>query len=141
MQDVLTRVPRAWLVIGVAALAVLPAVAVTQARQASVPRASGDVPWRTHVRVVDEALGRGDVSAATRHWQDAYAVALASRRWDAMLEVGDAFVRIGRASGTPSAAKPNARQAYLVALTRAGAAPPSRGGAPRRPGSPRTPSP
>jgi hypothetical protein len=31
----------------------------------------------------------------------------------------DAFVRIGHATGAPNGAKPNARQAYLIALTRA----------------------
>ena len=119
MSNVLTHVPRAWLVIGAAALAVLLAVAVTQARQTPVPRADHESTWRTHVRVVDEALARGDTSAAIRLWQDAYGAALGSRRWDAMLEVGDAFVRIGHATGAPNGAKPNARQAYLVALTRA----------------------
>lgn len=120
MSNSVTRVPRAWLVIGVAALAVLPAVAVTQARQAAVAGSGIDSSWRTHVGVVDEALGRGDVSAAITYWQDAYGVALASRRGDAMLEIGDAFVRIGRASGSPNGARPNARQAYLVARAEVG---------------------
>jgi hypothetical protein len=39
MSNVLTHVSRAWLVMAAAALAVLPAVAVTQAHQTPVPRA------------------------------------------------------------------------------------------------------
>ena len=77
------------------------------------------VDWRAHVALVDQALAQQDVSAALRAWQDAYGMGLASRRWDAMLDVGDAFVRIGHASGTAEGFKPNARQAYLVAFQRA----------------------
>ena len=44
---------------------------------------------------------------------------MGSREWAAMLEVGDAFVRIGEVAHTREGAKANARQAYLVGLVRA----------------------
>jgi hypothetical protein len=75
--------------------------------------------WKDYLDVVDEALMRGDVGDAVRSWQDAYSVALASRRWEALLAAGDAFVRIGEASGRPEGARPNARYAYMAALMQA----------------------
>jgi hypothetical protein len=36
-----------------------------------------------------------------------------------MIAVGDAFMKIGRAAGTPGGARMNAREAYLTALIRA----------------------
>lgn len=78
-----------------------------------------DAAWRLHVALVDQALGRGDVSTAVRAWHDAYGAAMGSRDWAAMLEVGDAFHRIGDVAHSREGAKPNARQAYLVGLVRA----------------------
>jgi hypothetical protein len=78
-----------------------------------------DTLWRMHVGTVDEALGRHDVSAAVGAWHDAYGAALASRGWEGMLAVGDAFLRIGAEAGTASSSRSNARQAYLNALIRA----------------------
>jgi len=54
-----------------------------------------------------------------RSWQDAYGVAVASRRWEALLAAGEAFVRIGEVSGHPDGARPNARHAYMAALMQA----------------------
>jgi hypothetical protein len=72
---------------------------------------------------VDEALGRKDFSKAIFEWRDAYGLALGSRRWEAMVEVGDAAVRIdkltGLPSGYPTAFRAEARQAYLRALFQA----------------------
>jgi hypothetical protein len=75
--------------------------------------------WKDYLGVVDEALARGDVSDAVRSWQDAYGVAVASRRWEALLAAGDTFVRIGEVSGHPEGARPNARHAYMAALMQA----------------------
>lgn len=49
-----------------------------------------------------------------RAWQERYAAALASRRWEPMLEAGDAALGLGDGD-----ARARARQAYLVAFTRA----------------------
>jgi hypothetical protein len=59
------------------------------------------------------------VSAAVGAWHDAYGAALASRGWEGMIAVGDAFLRIGVEAGTRNGSRPNARQAYLNALIRA----------------------
>lgn len=75
--------------------------------------------WTEHLGVVDDALAQQDVSAAVHAWYDAYGAALATRQWEPMLRVGDAFVRIGAAANSRDGARANARQAYLVAFTRA----------------------
>jgi hypothetical protein len=111
------------MLIGLSAFTAL-AVGIALAHRGDVEterRHDADASWTAHLRVLDDALARGDVSAAVRAWHDANAAALASRRWDALVEVGDAFLEIGRATGTPSAAKPNARLAYMAALGRANA--------------------
>jgi hypothetical protein len=76
-------------------------------------------PWVAPLRAVDEALARQNVSAAERLWHDAYGHAVASRRWDGMVAVGDASLRIGQIAGRRAAAETRARQAYLAALFRA----------------------
>lgn len=78
-----------------------------------------DALWKAHVETIDQALARHDVSAAVGAWHDAYGAALASRGWEGMLAVGDAFLRIGTETGTVSGSRSNARQAYLNALVRA----------------------
>jgi len=75
--------------------------------------------WRTYLDLVEKELARGHVDVAVRIWHDAYGAALASGSWESMIAVGDAFVAIGRASGTPGGARMNAREAYLAALIRA----------------------
>ena len=47
-------------------------------------------PWARHVQVMDNALGRGDGSAAIRAWNAAYVTALESSRWEGLVAVGDA---------------------------------------------------
>src|SRR5262245_28068271 len=75
--------------------------------------------WSAHLGVLDGELARGRVDVAVRVWHDAYGAALESRTWEGMIAVGDAFMRIGRATQTPRAAHGNAREAYLTALIRA----------------------
>jgi hypothetical protein len=87
------------------------------------PRGEGSLARR--LAAVDEALARGDVTQAIYRWRDAYGAALRSRRWDAMVAVGDAARRIdalARPDGVPSGFRAEARQAYLQALFRARAA-------------------
>jgi hypothetical protein len=95
-----------------AMLASSPAVAMLH-------RAAPATPLVSYVRAVDEALARDDLSAAVRAWHDAYGIALASRRWEAMIDVGDAFLRVSAYDRSRDGGKPNARQAYLIALMRA----------------------
>jgi hypothetical protein len=72
---------------------------------------------------VDAAIAQQDVGRAVREWRDAYSLALGSRRWEAMADIGDAAVRIaalaGRPSGHPTGYRAEARQAYLRALFQA----------------------
>jgi len=90
-------------------------------RETVVPagQSQDDGVWTAHLRVVETELARGHVDVAVRVWHDAYGAALDSRRWESMIAVGDAFMRIGHAAGTPGGARMNARDAYLIALIRA----------------------
>ena len=90
-------------------------------RETLVPagRNQDDGVWAAHLRVVEAELAGGHVDVAVRVWHDAYGAALENRRWEGMIAVGDAFMRIGHATGTPGGARMNARDAYLIALIRA----------------------
>lgn len=90
-------------------------------RDSLVPagRARDDGLWRAHLNIVEKELEQGHIDVAVRVWQDAYGAALESRSWESMIAVGDAFRAIGRASGVPSGARMNAREAYMTALIRA----------------------
>jgi hypothetical protein len=90
-------------------------------RETVVPagRSQDEGVWTAHLRVVETELARGHVDVAVRVWHDAYGAALESRSWESMLAVGDAFMRIGHAAGTPGGARMNARDAYVIALIRA----------------------
>jgi hypothetical protein len=108
--------------IGVGLVAAMLEVGADLAPLATRPaaqRVQFDEQWKTHVIRVDRALASHDVSAAVRAWHEAYGAALASRGWEGMITVGDAFLRIGSEAGTASGARANARQAYVNALVRA----------------------
>ena len=86
----------------------------------STPGREGrDAPWTTHLSRVEDALARRNVSAAEMAWHDAYGAALGSRRWEGMVEVGDAYLRLGEVAGSRKAAEAKARRIYLSALFRA----------------------
>jgi hypothetical protein len=57
----------------------LPGLAAAVMRPQSV-----EAPWTEAIRVVDEALAAGDVSAAGRAWTEAYNAAQRSRRWEGL---------------------------------------------------------
>jgi hypothetical protein len=82
-------------------------------------RARDDIPWKAHLHIVDTELASGHVDAAVRAWHDAYGAALANRSWEGLLALGEAFMKIGHAAGTPGGAPMNAREAYVAALIRA----------------------
>jgi hypothetical protein len=82
-------------------------------------RIRDDGLWKAHLHVVETELAAGHVDVAVRAWHDAYGAALESRSWESMIAVGDAFMKIGHAAGTPGGARMNAREAYLTALIRA----------------------
>jgi len=82
-------------------------------------REASAAPWTVHLRGVDEALAQKNVSAAEQAWHNAYGAALGSRRWEGLIEVGDAYLRIGEVAKGRKAAEARARRCYLAALFRA----------------------
>jgi len=78
-----------------------------------------DAPAYLHYQRADEALTAGDVALALRHWREGHAVAVASRRWEGLVEAGDLYRRIGARGGFHAAAVARARECYLTALLRA----------------------
>jgi hypothetical protein len=82
-------------------------------------RSRDNTVWRAYLDLVGKELEQGHIDGAVRVWHDAYGAALESGSWESMIAVGDAFMNIGRASGTPGGARMNAREAYLTALIRA----------------------
>jgi hypothetical protein len=72
---------------------------------------------------VDGALARQDLDRAIHGWRDAFSVALGSRRWEPMADVGDAALRIDARTVRPGNHQPGfraeARRAYIRALFRA----------------------
>lgn len=79
----------------------------------------GEPSWMAHIRAMDAALVARDVKTADWAWHEAYSSALGSRTWEGMLAVGQAYLRIGQATGSRTAATARARRAYLAALVRA----------------------
>jgi len=106
------------LIAAAVALAVV-APAVRAPAHADGPLTPRARPWASHVERVDRALADGDLGAAVRGWQEAYIAALGSWRWEGPIEVGDAYLRIGRVSGLRQASAAKARNLYLTALVRA----------------------
>lgn len=68
-------------------------------------------PWADRLVALEEALAANDAKAASWAFQEAYRLALGSRRWEGMADVGDASLRIGNSV--------KARIAYLTAGVRA----------------------
>jgi hypothetical protein len=91
--------------------------AVLQSLERSLP---------ARLAAVDAAIARRDPSRAIYEWRETYSVALGSRRWEAMLAVGDAALRIDAlappGSRYPTGFRAEARQAYLKAFLNARAA-------------------
>ncbi len=81
--------------------------------------ASADAALSLQLAVIDSALARHDVSAASNALHEAYQAALASRHWESMVGYGDAALRVADASGVRQPGVEKARRAYLLALYRA----------------------
>ena len=75
--------------------------------------------WDQYIQVMDDALTRGDLNAAEMARQEAFLAARGSRRWDAMVAVGDASVRLMRSPGASPTLGAEARRIYRWALFRA----------------------
>jgi hypothetical protein len=101
-----------------AVVAVLAALEVTLARVGD-PSAKQESPWISPLRDMDDALARGDFSAATMARHKADLAVLASPGWEGFLAVGDGALRLGEAGPGRRAMEPEARRAYLSAMVRA----------------------
>lgn len=75
--------------------------------------------WTSPLVEVDRFLAAGDIPSAVLHSHHARTEALAARRWEGLIEVGDAYRRIAVAGGFVPEADATARQLYLAALSRA----------------------
>jgi hypothetical protein len=75
--------------------------------------------WVPAIREVDAKLRAHNIRSATEAWHKAYWGARRGQGWEGMLAVGEAYLRIGEASGAHRAAQAMARQNYLDALFRA----------------------
>jgi hypothetical protein len=77
-------------------------------------------PATTSLQVtVEAALQRGDLLAALHATETAHRRAARDRRWESLIEVGDAYYRIAGRTGAPEAASERARDAYQAALQNA----------------------
>jgi hypothetical protein len=101
---------------GLLAAALLVALAVVETFSGGEgPYPSGiSAPWADHLVALAEALAAGDHRLASLAYEEAYTSGLASRRWDAMADVGDAALELGD--------QRRARIAYLTTAFRARAA-------------------
>ena len=81
--------------------------------------AAGAPAWTDELQAVDDAIAARDAGKAQRALQRAYFAAVASRRWDAMLAVGDAARRLAEVGGSRAGGIQWARRCYLAALFRA----------------------
>lgn len=127
------RMDRGSVVLSIVALAgiagiALGGLAIDRAGSTKLERPGLRASWpastlAARLAAVDAAIARRDQGTAVREWRDAYGVALGSRRWEAMADVGDAAMKIdtlvGRPTGNPTGFRAEARQAYLRALFQA----------------------
>jgi len=75
--------------------------------------------WVQRVALVDEALGRSDLSRAVYEWREAYGAALGSRRSEGLIAVGDRALRIAELEGGSSNFLTEAKHVYVHAALRA----------------------
>jgi len=94
-------------------------LAILTVRDVVVVDAAPDAPAYVHYQRAEEALAAGDVVRAVRHWREGHAAAMASRRWEGLVEAGDLYRRIGARGGFHTDAVAGARDCYLTALLRA----------------------
>jgi hypothetical protein len=111
-------------VAGAVAVATIGVLGVNASARSAVARMAFVQPestsaWVQRVALVDEALGRAEVSRAIYEWREAYGAALASKRSDALIAVGDRALRIGDLGGGSSYFRTEAKDVYVHAALRA----------------------
>jgi hypothetical protein len=75
--------------------------------------------WVQRIALVDEALGRSDLSRATYEWREAYGAALRNGRADGLIAVGERAVRIAERASGSGAFRREASEIYVHAAFRA----------------------
>ena len=75
--------------------------------------------WVQRVALVDEALGRSDLSRAIYEWREAYGAALRSRRSEPLIAVADRAVRLAELGGDSGYFLTEAKHLYVNAAFRA----------------------
>jgi hypothetical protein len=75
--------------------------------------------WGVSIQRMDRALGARDVIDAEHAVHDSNVAVQGSRSWEGMVALGDAYQRMGDATGFQASARAKARQAYLAAFFRA----------------------
>ena len=113
------RATRWHLILMIAVGMLVIALALVEALAGRERVADAETPWADAIKRTDNALERGDIRDAVRAWRDAYLAAFASRRWEGMIELGDAALRIGALAPPRRHWEPRAREAYMAALFRA----------------------
>lgn len=116
------RRARTFIILAAAAIVAFGLVAAfSRLPQQQEKRPTSPTRWdlAQQLRSVHHALGERDVKGALMAWQVAYAGALESPRWEALIEVGDAYLSIGDAAEYRRAFIPKARESYALALARA----------------------
>ena len=106
------------IILAVAVVITAAGAAILDQRSSGAPIEPMMTPER-HLARVDAALASHDLRTARDVVRDAYAAAVTSRRWEPLLQVGDAQLRVEGASGYPTLGKASARANYLSALFRA----------------------
>ncbi len=103
-----------WLLAAILITAVAGPQAVAIRRPVAPP-----APAARRVDHVDQAAAENDMAGAMRAWSAAHRAAVASRRWQDLIEVADAYRRIGAASTSSEPFDATARRIYLAAVERA----------------------
>jgi hypothetical protein len=107
-KRLIDRGPLMFVALAIAVLLIALAIVEALGGQA---RAADDRPWAEYLKSMEGALAAGDAKTADWALRQAHWVALGSRRWEGMIEVGDAARRAGNITV--------ARTAYMTAAYRA----------------------
>ncbi|SRR5712692_2447556 len=75
--------------------------------------------WVQRIALVDEALGRSDLSRAIYEWREAYGAALRNGRSEGLIAVGDRAIRIAERADASGYFLREAREVYVHAALRA----------------------
>ena len=105
-------------VIGMFGLSASGSVPFGLARISFVQPASAPA-WVQRIALVDEALGRSDLSRAIYEWREAHGAALRNGRSEGLIAVGDRAIRIAERSGGSGYFFREAREVYVHAALRA----------------------